>query len=178
MHKLIRIAALRSAHVTALIVGSLLLTSCAGYQLGSMLPPDIETVFVPTFVNDTEEPLLEVETTRRAISYIQRDGSLRIASENTADSILLVTLTDFEIAAIAYDRTRRAAAEEYRMFIRASVQLVRRTTGTVIAEDPRVVGESTFLLVGDLTSAKLTGIPDAAEDLAQRIVSAIVEAWL
>lgn len=172
-----RIASLRIAQATLLLIGGLLLNGCVGYQLGSMLPPDIETVFVPTFDNQTEEPLLEAETTRRAVSFIQRDGSLRIRSEDSADSILLVTLTDFEIAPLAFDRDRRAAAEEYRMFITASVQLIRRTNENVIAENPRVVGETTFLLVGDLTSAKLAAIPDAAEDLAQRLVSAIVEAW-
>ena len=53
------------------------LTGCAGYRLGTMLPPDIQSVAVPTFINRTSEPLLESETTRAAIREFQQDGSLR-----------------------------------------------------------------------------------------------------
>jgi outer membrane lipopolysaccharide assembly protein LptE/RlpB len=153
------------------------LTGCVGYKLGSMLPADIRTVYVPTFHNDTLEPLLEVETTRQAISAIQRDGSLRIAAEDVADAILTVRLNNFEIMPIGYDVNRRAAAEEYRMYITASFELTRRTTQEVLVQQGGVRGESTFLLTGDLTSAKQAGIPDAAEDLAQLLIGRIVEAW-
>lgn len=160
-----------------LVVLLLAITGCAGYQLGSMLPPDIQTVFVPTFNNETDEPLLEVEATRRTITTIQRDGSLRIAPRADADSELVVTLTDFDMHALAFDRDRRAAAEEYRIYITAAIRLERIGTGEIIAEDARVRGETTFELFGDLTSAKLDAIPDASEDLAQQIISALVEAW-
>ncbi len=158
-------------------VMALALTGCAGYQLGSMLPPDIKTVHVPTFINETEEPLIEVATTRAAIAEIQRDGSLRIASADEADSILTVRLIDFRLQPIAFDRDRRAAAEEYRMFITASIILTRRGTDEVLARDPRVTGEATFVLAGDMTSSKQSALPDASRDLAHLIISSVVEAW-
>ena len=150
---------------------------CASYQLGSMLPPDIRSVHVPTFLNETGEPLIEVETTRAIIRAIQRDGSLLIAGEEDADAVLSVVLTDFHLQALGFDRERRAAANEYRMRIRAQLVLTRRETGAVIAQSPRIVGESTFIVTGDMTSAKQRAIPDAADDLAQLLISEIVEAW-
>lgn len=160
--------------LSLLLVGPL---GCAGYQLGSMLPPDIQTVHIATFINETEEPLLEIATTRAAIGEMQRDGSLRIASADEADALLTVRLTDFRLQPLAYDRTRRAAAEEYRMFITASIVMIRQATGEIIAEADRVTGDATFFLVGDMTSSKQTGLPDAAQDLAQQIISRLVEAW-
>ncbi len=142
-----------------------------------MLPPDIRTVHVPTFINETDEPLLEVDTTRSAVRTIQRDGSLRLAGEDEADAVLQVRLVDFEITPIAFDRERRAAAEEYRIYITAHVILMRSGTNEVITEVPRVRGENTFLLTGDLTTSKQAGIPGAADDLAQLIISQLVEAW-
>ncbi len=142
-----------------------------------MLPPDIRTVHVPTFINETDEPLLEVDTTRSAVRTIQRDGSLRLAGEDEADAVLQVRLVDFEITPIAFDRERRAAAEEYRIYITAHVILMRSGTNEVITEVPRVRGENTFLLAGDLTTSKQAGIPGAADDLAQLIISQLVEAW-
>lgn len=161
----------------ALLFIGFTLTGCVGYRLGSMLPPDIQTVYVPTFVNETQEPLLELETTRRAINFIQRDGSLRIESENAADAILHVTLHDFRLQALTFDQDRRAAAEEYRLLITAAIAMVRADTGEVIVQDPSITGDTTFLFTGDLTSSKQAALPDAADDLAQLIISRIVETW-
>ncbi len=156
---------------------AVLLAGCVGYRLGSMLPADIQTVHVATFFNETDEPLIELDTTRAALRTLRRDGSLRIAAEGEADAILVVTLTDFRLEALGYDRERRVAADEYRMRITASYVLTRADTGEVVAEDPRVIGESEFVLLGDMTSAKQGALPDAAEDLAQRMISSMVEMW-
>lgn len=154
-----------------------LLTGCAGYQLGSMLPPDIKTVYVPTFVNKTQEPLIEVDTTQAAIEEFQRDGSLRVVNEDQADAVLEVTLREYRIQPVAYRTDQKTSAKEYRITIFASVLLKRRGTDAVVAENPRVKGETVFPFSGDLTSSKLTGLPNVAEDLAHNIVEQVVEAW-
>ena len=66
----------------ALSVAALLLlpaAGCVNYRLGSMLPPDVATVYMPTCVNKTSEPLIEQDVTREILSEIQMDGSLRVA---------------------------------------------------------------------------------------------------
>ena len=148
-----------------------------GYNLGSMLPLDIKTVFVPLLINQTNEPNIEGETTRAVIDFIQRDGSLKIANRDTADARLQVILTRFQIVPIAFDQDRRTAAEEYRMYLTASVRLIRQSNGEILAENPSVRGESTFPLQGDLTKSKSVGLPEAAKDLAHDIVEKIVEYW-
>ncbi|HRV31690.1 MAG TPA: LPS assembly lipoprotein LptE, partial [Kiritimatiellia bacterium] len=65
------------------------------YRLGSMLPGDVRTVYMPTCVNQTTEPQIEQDVTRAILSQIQTDGTLRVAPELEADSILSVTITDF-----------------------------------------------------------------------------------
>jgi hypothetical protein len=143
-----------------------------------MLPPDIRTVYVEPFVNQTDEPLIEVEATRAAISEIQRDGSLRIIrNANEADALLRVTLVGYSLSPIAYEADRTTATEEYKLVLTASVLLTRRASGAVVAQTPRVSGEDTFILSGDLTSSKATALPKAAEDLGRRIVASLVEAW-
>ncbi len=153
------------------------LTGCAGYQLGSMLPDDIKTVAVPTFINKTKEPLLEVDCTQAAIEEFQRDGSLKVVSEDQADAVLEVVLIEFTQAPLAYEKTRRTAAQEYRMTIYAGMVLKRKSDGSIISQYPRVRGEAAFELIGDLSSSKLRVLPVAAEDLAHQIVERVVEAW-
>ncbi len=162
-----------------LIAGSALLSGCAsmGYNLGSMLPPEIKTVHVPLFVNDTDEPLIESEVTRAALQAFQLDGSLKVVSEDQADSLLKVVLTDYQIVPISYRRDRRTATDEYRIYITAKVQLSRTDTGEILAQSAYVRGESTFAFTGDLTTSKRQGLPAAAEDLAHDIVEKVVEYW-
>ena len=70
--------------IVLLVVGQIsLLCGCAGYRLGTLLPPEIKTIHVPTFVNKTREPALEAETTGAAISEFQKDGTLRITDSES-----------------------------------------------------------------------------------------------
>lgn len=161
----------------AMIAVALLGPGCAGYRLGSMLPPDIKSVAVPTFVNRTTEPLAEVEATRAVIQEFQKDGSLKVMPEGQADAVLRVTLTDYDLAPVSFRSDKRTAAREYRVTMLASVELVRCSDQAVVARHPRAKGEAVFELAGDLSSAKLRSLPEASEDLAHNIVEKVVEAW-
>jgi hypothetical protein len=152
-------------------------TGCAGYRLGSMLPTDIASVYVPTVVNKTAEPLIEIDVTQAIIQNIQQDGSLRVVSAEEADTILTVELTGYELEAVAFRKDVRAAANQYRINLTANMVLRRTSDESVVAESPRVAGSAVFDVLGDLSSSKLTGNPDAADDLATRIVQRIVEYW-
>lgn len=165
---------------TAAFVGLLLflLPGCTGYRLGSMLPPDINTVFIPTIVNDTREPNVEGDITQALVEEIQKDGSLRIVNDETiADSILNVRLIDYRLQPIDYDSLQETRANEYRLHLEAKVSLIRRATNEVIGEFPSVRGDTDFLFNGDLTTTKRNNLPRAADDLAHDIIERIVEAW-
>lgn len=154
----------------------LLISGCAGYRLGSMLPPDIKTVYVPTFINKTSEPQLEVQTTQSLIEELQRDGSLRVVNQEQADVTLTVTLRNYRIQPVSYSSTARTTAREYRILMQAAIVMTRRN-GSVVVDNPNVTGDYVFPFSGDMSSSKLVGLPDAAADLAHNIVEKIVEYW-
>ena len=161
-----------------LAAGVLLGGGCTGYRLGSMLPPGIDTIFVVTFENRTDQPLIEAETTASTIARFQRDGSLRVAaSAETADAVLRVVLEEYTLAPLAFDDVRTTSATEYRATIRARFVLTERATDTVIVDSPAVYGEASFDLRGDLSSSKRDVLPEVSEDLARNIVEQVVETW-
>lgn len=169
-----------SINFAATIAAIVLLSNiagCVGYRVGSMLPDKYRTVAVPTFVNDTSEPLIENPTTSATINEIQMDGSLRIADSDNADTLLKVTITNFEIRPIAFSDDRARRADEYRMHISTSIVLTDRETGEVVVESSIIQGFADFIVSGDLTSSKQAALPEASRDLAQRIVQRIVEVW-
>ncbi|MBP7275615.1 MAG: LptE family protein [Kiritimatiellae bacterium] len=168
-----------SRWLTALVLIGLIAggASCANYRLGSSLPADIQTVFIPVFENRTDEPLIENEVTREVISRIQRDGALRIAPEAEADAILKVTLRRFIFTPIAYDDANRDTPNEYRMILSAAFVLYRPSTGQTIVEHPAAQGETLVLLSGDMSTSKRMGLPEASRDLARDLTEKILEAW-
>ncbi len=155
----------------------LLSTGCAGYHLGSMLPSDLRTVYMPTCVNETTEPLIEQDVSRAILSQIQMDGSLRLAPEESSDTLLQVTLTKFWLDPVAYVSGESSTANQYRMSIRASFVLYRRADRSVVVESPSITGWYDFEFAGDMTSSKSVALRPAAEDLGRRIVDRIVQYW-
>ena len=150
---------------------------CANYRLGSMLPKDIRTVYVPTCRNQTPEPLIEQDVTRAVLSQIQMDGSLRVASESDADVVLEVTLNRFWLDQVAYEAGSASTANQYRMSIKASFVLYRRSDRSVVVESPSVTGWYDFEFAGDMSSSKAIALQPTADDLGRRIISQIVQYW-
>lgn len=164
--------------LAAVLLGAAtLLSGCVEYRLGSMLPNDVRTVYMPTCVNETHEPRIEMDVTRSILSQIQMDGSLRIASEDTADTVLDVKLTGFELDPVGYVAGDSSTVDQYRMRITASFVLRRQADNSVVAESPSVTGWYDFDFTGDLTSSKAVALRPAADDLGRRIVAAIVQYW-
>jgi len=153
-----------------------LLAGCAGYKLGSTLPPDIKTVHVLPFVNQSGEPLLENQTMRAAISEFQKDGTLRVVDSDAADLLVDVTLTECKLDPVRYNQDSARTAQEYRLWIRGKIRVRRQPAGTVMFAGG-VVGETTFDFAGDLSSARTRAIPAASSDLAHKIVESVVEYW-
>ncbi len=169
-----------SAAATPILAGlalTLTLCGCAGYQLGSTLPPDIQSVCIPTFVNRTTEPQIEDDMSDATIAQVQLDGSLEVTDCARADTILTVILQSYTVDAISYEQDDVTTAKEYRARVTASIVLRRRSTDEVIVDDPAVPGETTFLVIGDMSSSKRTALPSLSEDLANEIVNRVTEAW-
>jgi hypothetical protein len=153
-----------------------LASGCVGYRLGSTLPPGIESVYVPTFQNESGEPLLETQTTGAAIQELQKDGTLRVRDKSGADAMLEVTLISFTLEPLRYERDQSKTTNEYRMRIRAEILFTRLRDGSVLSKRT-VEGEATFEPSGSLTTAKREALPEASRDLAHDIVENIVEYW-
>lgn len=165
-------------HLAAPFVLILLLSSgCASYRLGSMLPPDVRTVYMPTCNNQTSEPLIEQDVTQAILAQIQMDGSLRLAPEDMADTVLTITLNQFWLDPVGYVAGESSTANQYRMNIRAAFVLYRRADQSVVAQSPSVTGWYDFDFAGDMTSSKAVALRPAAEDLGRRIVNQIVQYW-
>lgn len=157
-------------------VSALIAAGCANYQLGSTLPETVQSVGIEV-LNRTDEPSVEVDVVKALRAEFQRDGRLAVRPAREADTILRVTLTGYDLNALAFDRRRGSLAREYRVVLRASSVLCSREHEDVLVETPEIVGESEFSYSADLSSAKRRALPGAARDLARKAVSRVTTAW-
>jgi hypothetical protein len=155
---------------------ALMLSGCAGYRVGSTLDPSIQTVSL-SVVNQTEEPSIEVAVMKALRAELQMDGRLEVRSQDEADVHLTVTIKRFDLHALAYKRKQGSLVEEYRMTMASSAVLADAESGEVILENPAVLGEGDFPFAADLTTTKRGALPEAANDLARKVVSTLVTAW-
>ena len=141
------------------------------------MPPGLRSIHVPTVANATAEPSVQASVTAALSEEFQRDGTLRVATAETADMTVEVTVTGFQLVPLRYSRDRTTTSEEFRLLLTARVRVVRAEDNGVMIDRPGYEGETEFELSGDLRSAKRDALPDASRDLAHDIVESIVEYW-
>jgi len=154
------------------------LSGCGAYRLGTTLPPDLRTAFVPTFTNTTPEPGIETGITNAVISRLQVDGNLKITSRKEADTILEGEIINWDRRVMGYGGEDNEEVEEYRLYITTRIKFINLRTGAVLLSPRLVKGKTDFYLDADsLSSAEESARPHAYRDLAKKIVDAVVSFW-
>lgn len=150
---------------------------CGAYRLGTTLPDNLKTVYVPTFKNTTYQPGIEVDITDAVVSQFRKDGNLQPVSQNEADTILLGEITGWERRVMGYTGKDDNEVEEYRLYVVAVIAFKDRSTGKLLVARQKIRGYTDFYLEGDMTEAEESAEPEAYKDLARRIVDHVVSIW-
>jgi hypothetical protein len=164
---------------------ALLLSGCAGYQIGPIQPKTmrgVKTLAVGSFKNDTLEPRVEVLLANSVIKQLQQDGTYRITDEHHADAILEGALDTIRRRPQRSVRGNVEQTKEFDLVLRVRYRVIDRVTGREL-EARTVNGQTSFFVTGsntiaaDVNQDERQALPIAAEDLAVRMVSQISEGW-
>jgi outer membrane lipopolysaccharide assembly protein LptE/RlpB len=150
---------------TVLVVG-------CGYQLvgkETHLPPNIRSLAIPTFVNQTFEPGIEIPFTQGFLKEFIQDRRVKVTGRNEADSVLEGVIKSFRIHAVSFDRS--GVALEYQASGVIDLTL-RKRNGEILwiekdLSDYRVYRTSANILVTE--SNKAAAIELLARFMAERI---------
>jgi hypothetical protein len=154
------------------------LTNCAGYQLGASKPRQMANVTklaVPTFVNDTLEPRLEVLVTNALIKKLQMDGAYQIVPRSEADAVLYGTIEDIERSQFRSVRSNTLRSSEIlnRLMVKYKIE---DAAGTEIYRGQERAW-SNIVLDPSVQITERQGLADAAERLGIALASRISEGW-
>ncbi|MBR1836426.1 MAG: LptE family protein [Kiritimatiellae bacterium] len=167
------------------VATAMLLGGCASeYKLGTTLAPELRDVYVPTVLNESDQPDAARVLQRTLVREIQREGTLRMVPEREAATRLDVVVTKYEQTASTYSKNDTQHPSEYRMTLTARVSFAKlpraqagETDVVPIWSRSSVSGSETFEGGAGAVSAKLACLPEAAQDLAETIVDGCVGAW-
>ena len=166
------------ARPAILLVAAIALFAGGCYRLGTSLPPNLKTIYIPVFKNTADYPQLESDVTDAVKDKFQFDNALKpVTSSDKADLILDGEITSMKLNALSYNRNRSASAASYRMTLTARVTVTKRRDGAFILKNAEIKGSTTFTVTGDIALSKRLAIPGAAKDLGQNIVDSVTNVW-
>jgi hypothetical protein len=89
------------------------------------VPSGITSIAIPTFMNQTFEPGIEVPFTQAFLKEFIQDRRVKVLDRSEADSILEGVIKSFSICSVAYDRS--GLATEYQTTVVIDLTLKKRT---------------------------------------------------
>jgi outer membrane lipopolysaccharide assembly protein LptE/RlpB len=155
------------------------LTGCLGYHIGPAKPyylRDIHTIAVPTFVNKTLNPRVEVLVTDTVIKQLQQDGTFRITGGDNADATLKAEIIRISRSPARSVRGNVLATSEFNLTMRVRYHLLG-PDGKSLGPAGDVAGTTSFFVGTDVTTDERQALPLAAEELATRLVTQLSEGW-
>lgn len=166
-----------------LVMGlSFALIAGCGYTSKTVLPNDIQSIYVKTVLNKipidqmySYQPGLEMDITNAIIQRFQVDGNLKIADESRADAVLSANLTAYEQEGVRFNALEGVA--EYRLFIVLDLTLTHRETGEVIWTEPNFSGNEEYFVTEVRAQGQRAATIEAIKDLAEKVVDRVTEDW-
>ncbi|HEY1172467.1 MAG TPA: LPS assembly lipoprotein LptE [Verrucomicrobiae bacterium] len=157
-------------------LAALLLSGCAGYQLGPTngTKAGEKSIEVQFFQNKTGEPRLIDAVTGSLRKVIQQDGTYKLDTRGESDVVLTGSLIKYDRGGVTFQPSDIRTVRDYNVTLTARVQARERSTGKVIL-DRVITGRATLRAGSDLASAERQTLPNLAEDLARNITTYLVD---
>ncbi len=168
---------------SGLALGVLALVGCGYHTAGKEvtgLPPDIRTIAIPAFVNQTQTYRVEQVLTAAVVQEFNSHTHYRIISNagENADAVLHGTVVHTEFAPVTYDSVSGRVSSAI-VTVVARVSLVDRKNH-VIWENPNYTFREQYEISREVSSffeEDQPAVDRLARDFARTLVSNVVEAY-
>lgn len=147
-----------------------------GYVWGETYDPDIGSIAVPIFVNETHERGIHTQLTEAVIKEISSSTPWQVGSLGATCTRINGVVTDVSLRRLARDRTT-GLVEELAVVLTVSFEWVDERTGEVLVSRRGLrVGEA-FVPARGANEPIEAGRAAAVEDAAREIVALLRSSW-
>ena len=157
----------------AVLALSILIWGC-GYKfrdMSSSLPPNVKTIAVPIFQNNTNELGLENVFTAAVVSEFNRRRLMPVKSVQSADAILTGVISSIHYSAVSYGANELATERRVRLVV--DVRVTDRSSGKPLWVRPGLVYQEAYTVkMGDPNQTqfnKQVAMARIADNLAEKI---------
>jgi hypothetical protein len=165
----------KSGSLSALLVGAVLLTGCNyGFSGGGGFPPDVRTIYIEPFENETVQVELDQQLFRKLQDRLPRALGARPGSEASADALIRGRILRYEDVAQNYRATsgqQQAGGVDvltHQVQITIAVEIIDRKRNVVLWDSQSVVGRGEYRLNDQRDS-------DAREQALNHILQLIID---
>ena len=163
----------------SLALGLLSLAGCGYAFSGAVvnLPPGVETIAIPVFINHTAEPGIETDFTNDLTFEFNRSRLLKVVNP-PADLIITGVIEQVVVEPVAYSSA--VIAVERRVVLRIGAKLTENATGAVLWQDLNITDNEVFAVAGDPLSTernRRAAIQRIAVRVAQQIHNRALEGF-
>lgn len=154
------------------------LLSCGYHLVGvsSVLPEEIESVYITTFNNKTGQPELEQRLSGAVSNEFVARGRYRVAaSEEEADAVLQGTIKSFNMSPMALDD--RGRATDYQLTITLSVELLQKEVEEPVWKNPNFTFRERYA-VGTIATDYYDRLYQAVDSLSASFAQSLVTSML
>ena len=166
--------------IAALVV--LLVLSACGYHTAgkaSLIPPDVKTIAIPSFVNQTQTYHIESILTQAVVREFNTRTRYRIVSDpQDADAVLRGTVTSTQFAPVTYDSNTGRASSAL-VTVSMKVALTAKD-GKVLYQNSDYTYREQYQVSRELSSffeEEGPAVDRLARDFARTLVSNVLEMY-
>lgn len=168
----------RKSLIPARTLGALALAGIAacGYSFRSPVPAHLDTVYVPTFQNETREFQLTQQITERVIGEFLNESRLRlVGDEEEADLLVVGTVKSYEEEALSYDPGLAANPDVFsrRVLLTVDIRLEDQVEEEILWENASLREWGEFS--EERGETREDGIQRAVDKIAEELLRHVVE---
>lgn len=161
---------------TALAAVMLVALAACGYSFRSPVPAHLQTVYVPTFQNETREFQLTQQVTERVIGEFLNESRLRlVADEEDADLLVVGIVKSYDEEALSYDPGQAANPDVFsrRVLLTLDVRLEDQVREETLWENASLREWGEFS--EERGETREDGIQRAVDKVAEELLRHVVE---
>lgn len=170
--------------VNVILIILFMMPASCGYRLsgtGSLLPDGTRTIAVPGFINNTNEPYVDVEVTKAVSDEFMADGRLRVVDLEGAGLVLRGKVITYEVIALSY--TAASIVQQYKVRLVVDAVLDDLRAKKTLWKESGI--EAVFIsdypvTIGGISATKIakeSAIKKASQDIAWTLRSRVLEGF-